>query len=229
MSMDCVQADLSLACTGNSLDSASDSDVVQYHIHVNCLTEDVPPLLASQVRNLRMKAQRFEIMDQGSRPLWIVSTALARGEAAGERLEQVVELLARDPSMVGYVERERVNLKDVRRFAVSSPTERKLELPILSPSSCDRACDLHLSRDLASRGDSIDRVLSSAGFYEVMGERKRIWTLLLANAEAARTLFDLLNRHFEAAGGALKLELEYVESLMPIPASFEFRPVWAVA
>jgi hypothetical protein len=229
MSLDCVQPDRIVATSGTSFDSSFEPDVVQYHIHVNCMTEEVPPLLVRQMRSLRMKARRFEITDRGSQPLWIVSTALARAEAAGQRLEQVVELLAREPAMVGYVEKERVNLKDVRRFAVSAPPQRELNLPILRPSSRARACDLHLSRDLASRGDAIDRILESAGFYEVVGERKRIWTLLLASPEAGRILFDLFHRHFEAARGALKLELEYVESLVPIPASFELRPAWAIA
>lgn len=207
--------------------AANWASTTYYHLHVNCYTQTPPPSLVAMREEFGLRVTRFDRVDAGSSvPLWIATKKVTSDREADHWFEEILTRLDADPLMRGYVESEAV-----RRECVARYTQRSFATSVAFPLSrgpdraAARSADIHVFRDAETPPDTLDALLAGAGFYEVVNDRERIWTLLLGQREDGQEAFETLKQYFSDAGGISKLELEFVRSLVATPRDFSLGHV----
>jgi len=197
----------------------------QFHVHVNCFSNELPEALKIGVHNRDFKVSEFDFIDDfgASEKLWITSKKFPDSSSALKWYQSFKEQIFEDKSVRGYIECERLKSNWVKKIRADGAKKNLDSISFsLSKNSNSREADIHIFRDSNDELDELDDFLSQEGFYLVRNSKERIWTLLLDDIQVAKKIYSQLSSRLSDFGGKYKIELEEVVKLEPI-GNFELR------
>ncbi len=192
-----------------------------YHIHVNHFA-DAPPDCLSVLSTQGFKVTPASLVQPFEKSgLWLIAKKVCSAAERDSVYSSALAIVRADPTFRGYVESESAAFDYVCQFK-SDAAFRPLEpFPIekIVHASKEKVADIHVYRCRAER-DRLDELFEASGFYLVETDRKKIWTLLIAEIKHAGQLYKRLASYFATTGGVQELELEIINAMELVPKTY---------